>query len=138
MAVIKMTALTLVGPRGEIESSAQLLALTGNFQPLSLDALVNDINLRSKVTTETVNPYDELLVKISSVWEAFGRPLPQPVSMRPDKNFTFTSARYAVDKAVAKFNQLQTQKLALTNEKAELEAAEKILSAVQGTDFSVS
>ena len=138
MAVIKMTALTLVGPRSEIESSAQLLALAGNFQPLSLDALVNDMNLRSKVTTETVNPYDELLAKISSVWEASGRPLPQPVSVPPDKSFTLTSARYSVDKAVAKFNQLQTQKLALTNEKAELEAAEKILSAVQGTDFSVS
>ena len=50
---MKMVALTMIGPDSEMEPVARQMVLTGGFQPLPLDLLVNDRNLRSKVTTET-------------------------------------------------------------------------------------
>ena len=72
MAVMKMVSLTMIGPDSEMEPVARQMVLTGGFQPLPLDLLVNDRNLRSKVTTETENPYDELLAKVTTVWKIAG------------------------------------------------------------------
>ncbi|MDR3076994.1 MAG: ATPase, partial [Synergistaceae bacterium] len=65
MAVMKMVALTMVGPHDEMEPVARRMVLSGGFQPLPLDFLINDRNLRSRITTESDNPYDELLNKMS-------------------------------------------------------------------------
>ena len=59
MAVMKMVALTMIGPDSEMGFVAREMVLTGEFQPLPLDVLVNDRELRSKITTSTENPYDE-------------------------------------------------------------------------------
>ena len=83
MAVMKMVALTMIGPQSEMEPVARQMVLTGGFQPLPLDILINDRSLRSKLTTETENPYDELVSKISTIWKVAGEvvPDPQPVTI---------------------------------------------------------
>ena len=51
MAVMKMVALTMIGPNAEMEPVARQMVLTGGFQPLPLDILVNDRTLRARVTS---------------------------------------------------------------------------------------
>ena len=78
MAVMKMMALTLIGPNEEMESVARQMVLMGGFQPLPLDLLLSDRNLRSRVSTETANPYDDLLLKLGAVWKVAGEQTPEP------------------------------------------------------------
>ena len=65
MAVVKMVALTMFGPHEEMEPVAREMVLSGGFQPLPIDFLVGDRSIRSKVTTESDNPYDDLLNKMT-------------------------------------------------------------------------
>ena len=74
MAVVKMLALTLIGPKEEMETVARLMVLTGGFQPMPLDLLLRDRSTRSRISTASENPYDELLVKLANVWQAAGKP----------------------------------------------------------------
>ena len=96
---MKMVALTMIGPNAEMEPVARQMVLTGGFQPLPLDILVNDRTLRSKVTTETENPYDELLSKVSSVWKVAGEMIPDPSPVTLTRDFTLTNARELVQRA---------------------------------------
>ena len=93
MAVMKMVAPTMIGPQSEMEPVARQMVLTGGFQPLPLDILINDRSLRSKLTTETENPYDELVAKISTIWKVAGEPVPDPQPVTITKDFTLTRAR---------------------------------------------
>ena len=99
MAVMKMVAVTMIGPQQEMEPVARQMVLTGGFQPLPLDMLVNDRTLRAQVTTETENPYDELLSKVSAVWKVAGETIPEPSPVTLSKDFTLSVARMQVDQA---------------------------------------
>lgn len=94
MAVVKMLAVTLVGPKDEMEYVASQMVLMGGFQPLSLDLLLEDRSLRSRVRTVTENPYDELLMKLASVWQAAGEAIPEPVPLPVPQDFTLERARF--------------------------------------------
>ena len=136
MAVMKMVALTMIGPDSEMEPVARQMVLTGGFQPLPLDILVNDRNLRSRVTTETENPYDELLSKVTTVWKVAQELIPDPSPVTITKAFTLTNARYTVDKASRRLEVWEKRRNVLMEEEELLSAAKLFIEALKNADFS--
>lgn len=136
MAVMKMVALTLIGPESEMENVARQMVLTGGFQPLPLDILVNDRTLRSRVTTETENPYDELLAKVSNVWKVAGEMIPDPSPVTITKDFTLSAARRLVEQTSKKLEVWEKRRAALVEEAELLEATKLFIQALKGTDFT--
>ena len=136
MAVMKMVALTMIGPDSEMEQVAREMVLTGGFQPLPLDILVNDRSLRSKVTTTTENPYDELLSKVSTIWKVSGEMIPEPSPVTISKDFTLTNAAYMVDQLSNKMEVWQKRRLVLIEEEELLSAAKLFVGALKGTEFT--
>ena len=136
MAVMKMVALTMIGPDSEMEPVARQMVLTGGFQPLPLDILVNDRNLRSRVTTETENPYDELLSKVTTVWKVAQELIPDPSPVTITKSFTLTNARYTVDKASRRLEVWEKRRNVLMEEEELLSAAKLFIEALKNADFS--
>ncbi len=135
MAVMKMVALTMIGPDSEMEPVARQMVLTGGFQPLPLDLLVNDRNLRSKVTTETENPYDELLAKVSTVWKIAGEMIPEPSPVTLTKEFTLSAARRKVEQTSKRLEVWEKRRLVLTEEEEILTATKLFVEALRGTEF---
>ncbi len=136
MAVMKMVALTMIGPDSEMEPVARQMVLTGGFQPLPLDLLVNDRTLRSKVTTETENPYDELLSKVTTVWKIAGEMIPEPSPVTLTKEFTLSAARLKVDQTSKRLEVWEKRRLVLTEEEELLTATKLFVEALKGTEFS--
>lgn len=136
MAVMKMVALTMIGPQSEMEPVARRMVLTGGFQPLPLDILVNDRSLRSKLTTETENPYDELLSDITTIWNVAGEPIPEPQPVVISKDFTLTRARMLVEQSSSRLQAWEQRRLELIEEEELLQAAEIFIEALEGTGFS--
>ncbi len=98
MAVVKMQALTLVGPNEEMETVARDLILFGGFHPLPLDLLVTDRVVRSRITTSNQeNPYDELLATVASMWRVAGEKIPDPEPVPVDQNVTLMRLRSDVE-----------------------------------------
>ena len=130
MAVMKMLALTMVGPREEMEPVARRMVLSGGFQPLPLDFLINDRNLRSRINTETNNPYDELLGKMSMVWRASGENIPDPEPVPLESEFSYRKARSLVEDAANKLQTWGKRKNTLIEELEQLEAAKVYIEAL--------
>lgn len=130
-----MVALTMIGPDSEMEPVARQMVLTGGFQPLPLDLLVNDRNLRSKVTTETENPYDELLAKVSTVWKIAGEMIPEPSPVTLTKEFTLSAARRKVEQTSKRLEVWEKRRLVLTEEEEILTATKLFVEALRGTEF---
>ena len=137
MAVMKMVAVTMIGPQQEMEPVARQIVLTGGFQPLPLDMLVNDRALRAQVTTETGNPYDELLSKVSAVWKVAGESIPEPSPVTLSKDFTLSVARMQVDQAAKRLEVWAKRRVVMLDEEEELQAAELLFTALQDTRFNV-
>ena len=135
MAVMKMVALTMIGPDSEMEPVARQMVLTGGFQPLPLDLLVNDRNLRSKVTTETENPYDELLAKVTTVWKIAGEMIPDPSPVTLTKEFTLTAARRKVEQTSKRLEVWEKRRVVLSEEEDLLTATKLFVGALKGTEF---
>ena len=135
MAVMKMVALTMIGPDSEMEPVARQMVLTGGFQPLPLDLLVNDRTLRSKVTTETENPYDELLAKVTTIWKIAGEMIPDPSPVTLTKEFTLTAARRKVEQTSKRLEVWEKRRLVLTEEEELLSATKLFVEALKGTEF---
>ena len=135
MAVMKMVALTMIGPDSEMEPVARQMVLTGGFQPLPLDLLVNDRSLRSKVTTETENPYDELLNKVSTVWKIAGEMIPEPSPVTLTRDFTLTAARRKVDQTSRRLEVWEKRRLVMTEEEELLTATKLFVEVLKGTEF---
>ena len=135
---MKMVALTMIGPNAEMEPVARQMVLTGGFQPLPLDILVNDRTLRSKVTTETENPYDELLSKVSSVWKVAGEMIPDPSPVTLTRDFTLTNARELVHSASKRLEIWDKRRDVLVEEEELLRATKLFIEALKGTEFSSS
>lgn len=130
-----MVALTMIGPDSEMEPVARQMVLTGGFQPLPLDLLVNDRNLRSKVTTETENPYDELLAKVTTIWKIAGEMIPDPSPVTLTKEFTLTAARRKVEQTSKRLEVWEKRRLVLTEEEELLSATKLFVEALKGTEF---
>ena len=126
----------MIGPDSEMEPVARQMVLTGGFQPLPLDILVNDRNLRSRVTTETENPYDELLSKVTTVWKVAQELIPDPSPVTITKAFTLTNARYTVDKASRRLEVWEKRRNVLMEEEELLSAAKLFIEALKNADFS--
>ncbi|MDO5116159.1 MAG: V-type ATPase 116kDa subunit family protein [Synergistaceae bacterium] len=135
MAVMKMVALTMIGPQSEMEPVARQMVLTGGFQPLPLDILVNDRSLRSKLTTETENPYDELLSKISVIWKVAGEQVPEPQPVTLTKDFTLSRARMLVDQSSKRLQVWEQRRRVLIEEEELLSATKLFVKALAGTEF---
>ncbi|MDR1580700.1 MAG: ATPase [Synergistaceae bacterium] len=130
MAVMKMVAVTMVGPHEEMEPVARQMVLSGGFQPLPLDFLINDRNLRSRITTESENPYDELLNKMSTVWRTAGENVPDPEPTPFDSRFSFHKARRLVDETAGKLEAWSRHREALAEELEQLEATKVYVGAL--------
>lgn len=136
MAIMRMTALTMVGPKAEMDAAARRMVLTGSFQPLPLDLLVTDRTLRSKVTTAVENPYDELLTKLSSIWRAAGEPLPAASPVPLTKDFSLAAARQAVSQAADRLAIWEERRKVLIEEEELLTATKIFITALQGLNLS--
>ncbi|MDR1509299.1 MAG: ATPase [Synergistaceae bacterium] len=130
MAVMKMVALTMVGPHEEMESVARRMVLSGGFQPLPIDFLINDRNLRSRITTENDNPYDELLNRMSAVWKAAGENLPDPEPIDLDTEFSYHKARRTVLETTGKLEVWNKRRDVLNEELEQLEATRVYIGAL--------
>ena len=135
MAVMKMVALTMVGPHEEMEPVARRMVLSGGFQPLPIDFLINDRNLRSRVTTETSNPYDELLSKMSMIWKASGENIPNPEPIPLDSDFSYHKARRLVGNAANKLETWGKRRDTLIEELEQLEATKVYVDALTSLDM---
>ncbi|OUO93700.1 V-type ATPase 116kDa subunit family protein [Cloacibacillus sp. An23] len=135
MAVMKMVALTMIGPQSEMEPVARQMVLTGGFQPLPLDLLINDRSLRSRLTTETENPYDVLLTKISAIWKVAGEAVPDPQPVTIKKDFTLSKARMLVDQTSKRLQVWDQRRSALVDEEELLQAAKLFVEALAQTRF---
>ncbi|MEG1642183.1 MAG: V-type ATPase 116kDa subunit family protein [Synergistaceae bacterium] len=133
---MKMAALTMIGPENEMEPVARQMVLTGGFQPLPLDILLSDRNLRSQVTTSTENPYDELLSKVTTIWKVAGSPIPDPLPTPIEKDFTMTKAKYIVDQLTNRLEIWEKRRNELIEEEELLTSAKLFVKALQGTKFS--
>ncbi|MCE5202095.1 MAG: ATPase [Synergistaceae bacterium] len=134
MAVMKMVALTMIGPDSEMENVARQMVLTGGFQPLPLDILVNDRALRAKVTTETENPYDELLTKVSTIWKVAGEMIPDPSPVNITRDFTLSYARKRVEQSSRRLEVWEKRRIALIEEEELLSATKLFIQALKGTE----
>jgi V/A-type H+-transporting ATPase subunit I len=130
MAVVKMLALTLIGPKAEMEAVARLMVLSGGFQPLPLDLLLRDRSVRSRITTESANPYDDLLVKVANVWQAAGERVPEPLPVPITPEFGLENATKAVNETVRRLSVWAARRDALVEESEELEAARILTNAL--------
>ena len=130
MAVMKMLAMTMVGPHEEMEPAARQMILSGEFQPLPFDFLINDRNLRSRITTESNNPYDELLHKMSAIWKASGENVPDPEPIPMDSEFSYHMARQLVKSAANKLETWGKRRDTLIEELEQLEATKICVAAL--------
>jgi V/A-type H+-transporting ATPase subunit I len=130
MAILKMVALTMIGPHDEMELVARHMILSGGFQPLPLDFLVDDRNLRARVTTESENPYDDLLNRMTMLWKICGEPLPDPVPMPLGEGFNIEGARKIVKQVTGKLEIWDKRREILTDELERLEAARVYIEAL--------
>lgn len=131
MAVVKMLALTLIGPKEEMEAVARLMVLTGGFQPMPLDLLLRDRSTRSRISTASENPYDELLVKLANVWQAAGEKAPDPAPVPITPEFGLEKARAAVEETVGRLALWHARREALLEESEQLEAARILNGALE-------
>jgi V/A-type H+-transporting ATPase subunit I len=138
MAVVKMLAVTLIGPKTEMETVARLMVLTGGFQPLPLDLLLKDRSVRSKITTASENPYDELLVKLSEVWKAAGERVPDPFPVPITPDFSLDRATKAVNETVHRLSLWSKRREELSEEREELEAAQILTASLSERGLGLS
>ena len=136
MAVMKMVALTMIGPDSEMGFVAREMVLTGEFQPLPLDVLVNDREIRSKITTSTENPYDELLSKVTSIWKVAGGTIPESSPVNIGKEFTLSNARYKVDQISKRLEVWDERRRNLQEEEEVFSAAKILLETLKDTEFT--
>lgn len=136
MAVMKMVALTMIGPHEEMEPVARQMVLTGGFQPLPIDFLVNDRSLRSKVTTESDNPYDELLNRMTTIWKVAGEHLPEPEPVALDKDFNLFAARRTVGQTTDKLETWSKRHEVLADELERMEATRSCVQALTNLGMS--
>lgn len=137
MAVVRMMALTVVGPKTETELVARQMVLRAGFQPIPLDYLVTDRGLRAKISTATDNPYDALVSRLASVWQAAGEMLPEVAPVPLDRSFTLDSARIQVEGAARRLEIWARRSRELEEEKEELEAARVMLEALESMEFTL-
>lgn len=133
---MKMVALTMIGPDSEMGFVAREMVLTGEFQPLPLDVLVNDRELRSKITTSTENPYDELLSKVTSIWKVAGGTIPESSPVNIGKEFTLSNARYKVDQISKRLEVWDERRRNLQEEEEVFSAAKILLETLKDTEFT--
>jgi V/A-type H+-transporting ATPase subunit I len=135
MAVMKMIALTMVGPHEEMEPVARQMVLSGGFQPIPLDFLVNDRRVRSKITTEADNPYDDLLSRMATVWKVADEPVPDPEPIPLARDFKYADAKAVVDDIMGKIESLNIRRNFLCEELEKLEAARSYVAALKNLNI---
>ncbi|MDR3353766.1 MAG: ATPase [Synergistaceae bacterium] len=138
MAVMKMIALTMVGPHEEMEPVARQMVLSGGFQPIPLDFLVNDRRIRSKITTEADNPYDDLLSRLSTVWKVADEPIPDPEPIPLARDFKYADAKAIVDDIMSRIESLNIRRNFLSEELEKLEAARSYVAALKNLNIKPS
>ena len=138
MAVMKMIALTMVGPHEEMEPVARQMVLSGGFQPIPLDFLVDDRKIRSKITTESDNPYDDLLSRMATVWKVAGERLPEPMPIKLDSGFNLVTAKATVESTTKKLETWSERHDILVDELESLEATKKYVEALTSLNMKPS
>nr|WP_281745139.1 V-type ATPase 116kDa subunit family protein [Thermanaerovibrio acidaminovorans] len=137
MAVMRMLALTIVGPKEEMELVAREMVLSGGFQPMPLDYLISDGSIRAKVTTRRDNPYDELLTGLSSLWSAAGEEMPEPFPVTVDQSLSLDRLREEVERVASTVRVWRDRLEALEDRLEHLEASLILASALEEAGRSV-
>ncbi len=123
MSIVKMSGLTFVGPRKEIEILATRLLVRGDFQPLSIDSSLDDLSIRSRIKTFRANPYDPILEDLESIWRTAGEELPVPSVSKDLKFRPFEELSARVSRASKRLRIWEKRARQLAREEEELEAA---------------
>lgn len=131
MALVKMLTLTALGPREEVELVARHLVLREDFQPIPLDAVITERNLRSGIGTAGGNPCDGLLRSLASVWEAAGEPLPEPVPAKLSGEMNLDRFRQDVEDIIKTLERWEKLKKNTGESIRTLEAAGILMEALE-------
>lgn len=138
MAVVEMAGLTMVGPKDEVLAVAVKLLAKGCFEPLSVDSVIGDREIRSKISTSEGNPWDELLGKMENVWKRAKQQLPEPVMEQGRDSLPFEDFKKRVESIAGKLEIWQQRASELSVEREKLEAAKVYAEALASSDTDVS
>ncbi|QTX31722.1 ATPase [Aminithiophilus ramosus] len=130
MALLKMKALSLIGPLEEVEGMARHLLLKGAFQPLPLGLCVSDASLRAGLSTVRENPYEEPLEQLEAVWRLARREIPEARPLSVDVELTPSRAKSLVDQVAGKLTLWHRRSQELTDSMETLEAGCIFLEAL--------
>ena len=130
MALLKMKALSLVGPLEEVEGMARHLLLKGVFQPLPLGLSVSDASIRSGLSAIRENPYEEPLEQLEGLWRMAGREIPEARPLSADVELTPIRAQALVEQIVTKLTRWHHRSQELADSMETLEAGCIFLEAM--------
>jgi len=132
MAVVRMLALSLIGPNEEMEAAARRMVLLGGFQPMPLDWVLRDRAIRSRVRTQAENPYDELIRRLGSVWSAAEEIPPTPAPLPVTREFDLSEARTEVNRYTGRVALWAERRECLAESLERLRAARVLAEALHG------
>jgi len=130
VALVKMLTLIALGPREEVEHIARRLVLREDFQPIPLDTLITEHTLRARIGTAGGNPCDSLLRDLSSVWEAAGEPLPEPVPAKLSGEMSLDRIRRDVEGTLKILEKWKKKRTGLKERIRTIEAARVLWEAL--------
>jgi V/A-type H+-transporting ATPase subunit I len=133
MSIVRMSGVTLVGPRQSVESVALRLLATGRFQPVPLDLLMTDRTTLSRVRPGRDNPYEEILGQLRSVWDTAGEPLPQPDFGKVTGLLPLDDARSGIRATAERLTLWEKRRQQLVEEMEELQAASLFVESLSDT-----
>ncbi len=138
MAVVEMSGLTVVGPRSEVVRIARRLLVKGCFQPVPVDMVVADRDIRSRLKTKGENPWDELLEEMRCVWKSAGREIPEIRVYERSELPSYEEASSRVERISRRLQIWAGRGKVLASEEEELEAARIYVEALQKSGISGS
>ena len=137
MAVVEMMGMSLIGPRGEIESLAAELLSLGNFEPVPLEYILEGRPTAlsghggSHFSTFRSNPYDELLEKLAYIWREAGVEFPwEEACGQSIPSLSLGEAAARVNRAAEKIDIWQKRAEILEEQREKLMAAGAFLDAL--------
>ncbi|MCF7936178.1 MAG: ATPase, partial [Synergistales bacterium] len=131
MAVVPMASLSMVGPKDEVLGVARRLLLRGCFQPVPIDSVVDDREMRSALDTSGENPWEGLLAEMESLWETAGERPPLPDPARSGDLPSYEEIRGRVAALTEKLSAWERRRRELTAEVEQLEAARIFAEALE-------
>lgn len=138
MAVMDMVAVTMIGPREEMEPAARQMLRAGCFQPISVDQLLTDRRSKEKIRSGSKNPYDDLLARTTSIWTTAGLETPAPSPIATSEIPTLDALSEQADEMTASLAEISERVSRLTDEIETAESLRALIAACDAAGISSS